>query len=417
MIVFIKYLFLNDFVKRGGVSVFLSTLLSKIFALIGSILIVRILDQNIVGVVNFVRSHILVFMPLVGLGVGQALLRYGSYKDNWYYKKYIYLFTIKKGFKHSVLITIIFGILSIIFSLELKKSTIYFIVYAFYIITYFFFEVYSSYTRVSNNNQRYAKLLITFSIITLTLSLIFGYFWNGIGYIIGITISPLITVLLFDNSIIRRIANNTKENSTTFELEKFGRHLSFGSVANQLTLVVDTIIVGYLVNNTTLIAIYTIGTLIPSNLLFIPSTYFLADFVHISENSNKIGFTISYIKRYLKIFIPITLLLALTIFLYSNDIIQSLFGSSYDKSVDILNIYMIGMIGSFLLRIPAGNILSASGFAKFNANMSYIFLFINILSCIFFTYIYGIKGAAISSSVIVWISGTISSLYLIKKIK
>lgn len=417
MSILLKRLLSNNFIKRGGFSVFLSTLLSKIFAFIGSILIVRILDQNVVGIINFVRSHILVFMPLVGLGIGQALLRYGSYKKNGHYKKKLYLFSIKKGFKFSIFITITFAILSVFFSSEVNSSLYYFLVYAFYIITYFFFEVYSSYIRVSNNNQRYAKLLVSFSIVSLILSLLCGYIWSGIGYIIGIVIAPLITLLLFDPSIIRRIPNKTIETSTTKELEKFGRHLSFGSVANQLSLVIDIIIVGYFVKNTALIAIYTIGTLIPTNLLFIPSTYFLADFVHISENGNKKGFTRLYIKRYLTIFVPISLVLGLLIFIFSNDIIQLLFGSIYNNSVAILNIYTVGMIGSFLLRIPAGNILSAIGFARFNANMSYIFLIINIISSILFTYYYGIKGAAISSSIIVWSSGIISSFYLLKKIK
>lgn len=417
MSILLKKLLSYDFIKRGGVSIFLSTLLSKIFAFVGSILIVRILDQNSVGIVNFVRSHIMVFMPLVGLGVGQALLRYGTCKKNEHYKRTLYLFSIKKGFKNSVIITFAFLVLSIIFALELKSSLYYFLTYAFYIITYFFFEVYSSYTRVSNNNQRYAKLLVIFSVISLVLSLLGAYIWSGIGYIIGVVISPIITLLLFDPSFIRRITNRVKDTSTTKELEKFGKHLSLGSVANQLSLVIDIIIVGYFIKNTALIAIYTIGTLIPSNLLFIPSTYFIADFVHISENSNKKRFIRSYIKRYLTIFVPLSVTLGLGIFIYSNDIIQLLFGSTYKNSVAILNIYTVGMIGSFILRIPAGNILSAIGFAKFNANMSYAFLFINIASCIAFTYYYGIEGTAISSSIIVWISGIISCLYLIKKTK
>ena len=81
-------------------------------------------------------------------------------------------------------------------------------------------------------------------------------------------------------------------------------------------------------------------------------------------------------------------------------------------------ILIIGIIGILLLRGVYGNLLASIGRIEVNYYIICTALIINIISNHYLIPIYGIKGAAITSAILMWFTGILSWLcfvYLYKK--
>ena len=66
------------------------------------------------------------------------------------------------------------------------------------------------------------------------------------------------------------------------------------------------------------------------------------------------------------------------------------------------------MVGAFILRIPFGNMLAAVGKSNWNAIVAFIMLVLNGILNYYAIYAWGIVGAAIVTSSLLWISGILS---------
>ena len=65
--------FIDDFFKNNGQHVFISLLIAKICAFLGSLFIIRILPENDFGILSIVASVFAIFAPFSGFGSQQSL--------------------------------------------------------------------------------------------------------------------------------------------------------------------------------------------------------------------------------------------------------------------------------------------------------------------------------------------------------
>ena len=111
------------------------------------------------------------------------------------------------------------------------------------------------------------------------------------------------------------------------------------------------------------------------------------------------------------------LLILVGSYLFASEIL-SIFGEEYMMYSDSFFILIIGIIGIFMLRGVYGNLLASIGRIEVNYYIISIALIINIISNQYLIPIYGIKGAAITSAILMWFTGILSWLcfaYLYKK--
>ena len=66
------------------------------------------------------------------------------------------------------------------------------------------------------------------------------------------------------------------------------------------------------------------------------------------------------------------------------------------------------MLGAFILRIPFGNFLASVGKSNWIAIIAFIILVLNGILNYYAIYAWGIVGAAIVTSALLWISGILS---------
>ena len=94
------------------------------------------------------------------------------------------------------------------------------------------------------------------------------------------------------------------------------------------------------------------------------------------------------------------------------------FGEEYINYSDSFLILIFGVTGIFIFRGVYGNLLSSIGKMSVNYYIVSIAILINILSNFYLIPIYGIKGAAVTSSTLMWFTGIASWVcfnYLYKK--
>jgi len=116
-------------------------------------------------------------------------------------------------------------------------------------------------------------------------------------------------------------------------------------------------------------------------------------------------------------FTIISIIILVGSYLFSSEIL-SIFGKEYMMYSDSFFILIIGIIGIFMLRGVYGNLLASIGRIEVNYYIISIALIINIISNQYLIPIYGIKGAAITSAILMWFTGILSWLcfaYLYKK--
>jgi O-antigen/teichoic acid export membrane protein len=95
-----------------------------------------------------------------------------------------------------------------------------------------------------------------------------------------------------------------------------------------------------------------------------------------------------------------------------------IFGEEFIKYTETFMILVVGVCGILFIRGLFGNLLSSLGKANMNFIITAIALLLNFILNNYLIPIYGIKGAAITSAILMWFTGILSFLlfkYYFKK--
>ncbi len=285
----------------------------------------------------------------------------------------------------------------------------YIILLSFLILPTFLLEVIRAQLRLNHDNKNYAFSEVLNSLILLLSIIILSYSFEEKGYAVALLITPIITSFFFISKIKIELKTIKKIPLFNIAFWKYGFFASLSNVVTQLLFVIDILLIGYLLNNSELVTNYRYISLVPFSLLFLPRVFIITDFVTITENIFNKKYIIEYIKNYLSLFTVISILMTLFCWFFSADILI-LFEESYSQYILSFRILIIGISGIFIFRNLFGNLLSSIGFAKTNYYIAMVSLTINIISNFFLIPLYGILGAAITTAVLMWISGILSGM-------
>ena len=197
----------------------------------------------------------------------------------------------------------------------------------------------------------------------------------------------------------------------------YGMWAGVGAIATQLMYSLDVFLVGKLIQDSTQVALYRTASIIPIALFFIPNSYITTHYADLAKNSLDKVFLVSFAKDYTKLFSILGIVLGALLYFLSNFIISLLFGQEYIEAAYLFKILIIGMIGAFIFRIPFGNLLAAVGKSNWNAGVAFTILGLNGVLNYFAIKAWGIVGAAIVTSSLLWISGIVSLLLFVRYLK
>ena len=409
--------FLRNFFQNKGQHVFLSLLIAKICAFLGSLFIIRILPESDFGTISIVASVFAIFTPFSGFGSHQSLLRFGSLNDDVSEKRSLANFLMLKGLGYQILLSVLFLLVSIFYVSRYEYILYIFIFFAIRLIGFYFFNYIQSELRIFGNNREFASVNNVVNISGVLLLLILSYFFGLKGYLIAIAFTPFISLLWFKKENLKPITENFSFNKK--EIWNYGFHASGTALLSDALFSADVLLLSFLMNETA-VANYKVAILIPANITFLALTFMQSDFPMLAKNYQNRNFLWNYIKNYYKIFIPISALIFLIGVIFKSEILHLFFSAKYSDNSLLFSILLGGFCLNMLFRNLYGNLLSAVGKMKINTLISALTLLLIFGFSFLFVPKFGIDGMGISLSLTLLLNGLllmISFLYYLKNLK
>lgn len=405
------------FFSRSGSYVFSATIIAKILSFIASWTALKFISNDELGVVLFAYNFILFLIPVSGFGLHQSLLRYSALVKTDQEKNSLFLYVFNKGILASLGLILLIISVSFFINFKFENTLPYIIVLSFVILPSFLFEIIRAQFRLQHNNKAFAYTELVHSIVLLVSVFLLSYYFKEVGYTIALLITPLLTSIFFIKKIKIDFKSKIKTQIADFTFWKYGFFASLSNVVTQLLFVIDILLIGYLLEDTEMITNYRYISLIPFSLLFLPMVFISTDFVAFTEKIYDKKYIVNYMKSYMTFFLIISCFLFLFSYFFAEQIL-TLLDSSFTQFTDVFLILIFGIIGIYIFRGLYGNLLSSIGKAHINYYIASFSLIVNIVSNYYLIPKYGIKGAAITSSILMWFTGIASWVcfnYLYKK--
>ena len=408
--------YIKNFLNRSGSYVFLATILGRVLSFIASWIALKFIENDALGVVLFAYNIILFVIPISGFGLHQSLIRYGALAKSSEDKDSILAYVFKKGIIACLVLIAIVISISLFINFKFENTLFYVVLLSFTIIPSYLLEIIRAQFRLQHNNKSFAFTEGVQSIILLLSVLLLSYLYKELGYAIALLLTPLLTSIVFFKSLNINNLIYKKIKVINFQFWKYGFFASLSNVVTQLLFVIDILLIGFILSNTEMVTNYRYVSIIPFSLLFLPRVFIATDFVAFTEKIYDAQYIFKYIKSYVLFFTVVSILVLLFSWLFSVEIL-GLLDKEFTQFSDTFIILMIGICGIFILRGLFGNLLSSIGKAHLNYYIATLALVINICANFYLIPKYGIKGAAITSAILMWFTGLLSYLLFIKLYK
>lgn len=389
--------------------VFTATFLSRIISFLAQISVLKIIPNKELGVVLFAFNIVVFILPISGLGLHQSLIRFGALLKTKLEKDSMFRYVFKYGLLTSIgLIGLVILITNFI-PFQFPETQRYVSLLSLVILSSFIYEIVSVQLRLNHDNKSFAMVDVSNNIISLIAIVTLSYQFQEIGYITALIITPIISSFLFFKKLNISFKDKLIKIKTDFEFWSYGFYASLSNVASQLLFVIDILLIGYLLSDSEMVTNYKYISIIPFSILYLPRIVINTDYVSFTENILDKEYIHNYIKNYLKIFVSFSVVFLAIAYLFSQEVLF-LLDESFVKYSDTFLILMLGVTGILIFRGLFGNLLASIGKAKINFYMAITALVTNIISNYQLIPIYGIKGAAITSCGLMWLTGILSCI-------
>lgn len=397
----------------GFFQVFFANVFSYLVAFCGSILYARMLGITEFGLYSFANNIIAFFLLLNGFGAASGVLQFVSKTDDHQLQLSYLKYSLTLGILFNVLLSILILGYALFIPLPLTNSKTILIVMAFFPIGRLYIDVIQAFLRATQQNNLLAKFALSSNFSLLVFNIL-GILCFGLkGFIISTYLSYL-WVILFGN-LCFKLPNIFAFKSLAIEKKVFftySLYVTIGNAFGALVYILDIFILGYVVHEAKLIAIYKVATIIPFALNFIPGVISTFFYPYFAKNAHDL----SYIKKlYRKLQNGIMLfsgVVSILLIMIAKPLITLIFGAEYLASVAPFQILMLGFFIVASFRILPGNILASLGKAKFALWLNMGIMLFNILLTYVLVLHYGLIGASIGVIVVYSLAAVISSYVL-----
>lgn len=409
-------LFFQNFLKRAGNYVFIATILSRLLSFLTSWIALQYIDNEKLGVVLFSWNIITFILPFAGLGLSQSLIRYGALLTKKEDKKSLLYYVVKNGLIASFLLSILTWIIAFTIPFRFEQTALYIGLFSISFIPYFLVETIKIQLRLEHKNKTFSIVDTLYNILLCTLVFVLSYFFKENGYIAALLITPSIIAVIFFNRIYIKKQSVKKLKETDFSFWKYGFFSALTGVTSVLLFTIDILLIGTITNNSEQVTNYRYVSLIPMSLLFLSRVFITTDFVAFTEKIHQKNYIFNYIKSYITTFTLISALICCILFIGAPTFL-SLFHPLFVKYTDSFKILTFGVCGILIFRGIFGNLLCSIGHIKINYYITVVALFINVISNYILIPRYGIKGAAITSTTLMWCTGIATCFIFLKLYK
>lgn len=402
--------FNSDFIARGGLYVTSSDVFAKALSLLVSFVIVRFITKSDYGAISYALMVITVLLPLTSDSLSRSVLRYGAVRKSQRERNIIYNHYFRKGLFLPIVFIVPMTICATYICLKKPESLKYFYPLLSLLFLNYLYGMRQTKMRLANNNRAFALLSFVRALLMLVCVLAFVPFYGGYGYVTSLLIAPLFAVIIA--LFFFRQPDSNVADSLNFKpkgIVRFALFVGFSGLLSKLQLFLDGIFIANLLPDLESLSNYRVASLIPINLVILPAIFFKTEYVHLAENHEKPKFIIKYLKRYLSMALFLCLSIVSVTQFFGEEIITLIFGGRYIDSGEPFKILILGVCGSFLLRQPFGILNNVSGRVDLNLLNGVMSILLTGFLLSFLVPRHGLMGAAMSTAIMLWLSGILSA--------
>lgn len=400
-------------IKNGFLHIFSANVINKIIQFCSGVVLVRFFTKEEYGQWSYAGNILSIFLLFEGLGVCSGLLQYASENagDNERYG--ILKLSLKYGITFDVLLGLAVLVFSLIFTLPIKGAVE--ILGCMFLIPLFtlFFNVVESYLRATLRNFQFSVLTVMntalFLIGSLSGALLYGVYGVVIGRYAAYIITDAAGFIIMKREFKAMAAVPLPSKNRRLEFFRYSVACMLSNSISGLLYLIDTFLVGLIIKDSSVVASYKTATLIPFALNFIPQSVIIFAYPYFAKAGKEpFKFKRYYISlvRYLGLG---NILISTALFVLAPLLIKLVFGSGYEDAVLPFRILSVGYFFAGTFRISAGNILGAIRKVRANLYNAIVSGMLNIVLDVLFILWWGSVGAAISTTCIYIVSGSIAN--------
>lgn len=407
--------------SRGFFHIFGSNVLNKIFAFLTNIAIVWFMAKEDYGIFSYANSIYALVMLLTGFGLLSGMFQFCLEERSDRERLGIYRYALTRGLVVDCFLALVLIGVGLFVPLPIDHASFYLLMFSPMVLLDYLFQYVSMALRIAKKNRAYARLQTMNTILYMFLGC-GGAFFGGItGTIAGRLVAYGVCICLggyfLGGSFVASLLG--KANLSVFlkrDLWQYSVPTQISAGINQLTYLLDILLVGYFIADATSVANYKVGTMFPEGLLVIPQSlivFVLPYFVE--KNQNGLWFKVA--ARKLISFSAVGyLMLSLILFFCAQHIVILLWGEMYLDAVAVFRILAISFFFG-ALRTTCSNLLCALRAVRSNLVVSSIALAINLLLCLALIPRFGINGAALAPMVVAAVSAALTMAILWNRIE
>ena len=270
------------------------------------------------------------------------------------------------------------------------------------------------YLRSQKRNQEYARISVARTAILFLVSASGALILRDMGLVIG-NYAAAIASCLIGMCICRVYPVNRhrlEDRDAKRDILKIGLISMSNNALSQLLYLLDIFLIGILDPQETVLASYKVATIIPTALVFIPSSLITYIYPYFAEHKDDGEWCM---KRYKQVVLGMgsfNLLISAFMFVLAPFILRMLFGEQYLDAVPVFRILAVNyfLVGTF--RNISGNLLVTQRKLVFNLVESIFTSSVNIIADYILIQHWGSVGAAVTTLLVVSLSSVLSTVYL-----
>lgn len=408
-------------VRNGFFHIFSANVINKIIQFGISVIIVRVITKEAFGMWSYANNILSFFLLVEGLGVVPGLLQFASSSKTKEEKLSYLKYALLVGILFNLGLAIVILLFTTFFQLPVRGSTE-ILRYLFLIpLVHVFFNIFQIFLRSDLRNKQFSLVTVINTLTFFFGVLIGGYLFGILGIVWGRYLSYIISsfiALRFVKDYYKTFVNvkiPNKEQRQDFL--KFSIVSMLTNTISQMLYLLDTFLIGIIIQSGTVVASYKTATLIPFALNFIPSSVMTFAYPYFAKHKDDKNLVKNYFLKLQKYLLLLNLVISILLIVFAPFVIRLIFGAEYLDSVLPFRILSFGYLIAGTFRIPAGNIIASLKKVKVNFYNSIISGGANIVLDIILIKNYGSVGAAVATVAVFVISSFVSNIYLRKYLK
>ncbi len=355
--------FFKDFRSNQGVLVMISMLVSKLSLFLTQIIVIRLLPKEEFGILVYFISIMTFFLPIVGAGTYQGLIRFGAILPTENQKFTLTNYALRYGFLGQIIITCIFIIVCVWLSHQTHSLFPITLFLSIRLFGYFLLNIIQAQFRAQYNNKAFAHSTLIFNTFSFIITIIFTYFFQFYGYLIALAFSPFVILFFFSKNIFSYSKKIQSFDYNAFW--KFNFNASLALLISDFVFVLDIWLAEYFLNSVE-VAEYRVLAILPFNLWLLPQIFLQTDYPKLCNKHLDKNYIKNYIKNYHYIFLIMGIITLIFIYLTKDILVTLIFGKQYFGG-NLFFLLVISVVFSWFTKTLYSNLLGAIG--KINWNL------------------------------------------------